>query len=98
MSSNILIHEWKYDLKDRPKLIVVEDDLVYDKHEPIENLITWVYQEGSFVPSAKIIEGAKYSIINDYIGRPIQVYSEVGQLVWETDYDIYGGLKDLKGD
>ena len=50
--ANVLIHEWKYDLKDRPKLIVVEDDLVYDKPEPIENLITWVYEGGSFVPSA----------------------------------------------
>jgi RHS repeat-associated protein len=96
---NVLIHECKYDLKDRPKLIVVdEDDLVYDKPEPIENLITWVYEEGSFVPTAKIIDEEKFSIINDYIGRPVQVYSELGELVWETDYDIYGGLKDLKGD
>ncbi|MCV9931914.1 RHS repeat-associated core domain-containing protein [Flavobacterium sp. LS1R47] len=72
--------------------------MVYDKPEPIENLITWVYEEGSFVPTAKIIAKEKFSIVNDYIGRPVQVYSEVGELVWETDYDIYGGLKDLKGD
>ena len=45
-----------------------------------------------------IIGEEKFSIINDYIGRPIQVYSELGALVWETDYDIYGNLKDLKGD
>ncbi|MCC9073884.1 DUF6531 domain-containing protein [Flavobacterium sp. F-65] len=95
---NVLIHEWKYNLKDRPKLIVVEGDLVYDKSEPVENLITWVYEEGSFVPSAKIIGDAKYSIINDYIGRPIQAYSQTGELIWEADYDIYGSLKDLKGD
>ncbi|MCV9933722.1 RHS repeat-associated core domain-containing protein [Flavobacterium sp. LS1R47] len=72
--------------------------MVYDKPEPIENLITWVYEEGNFVPSAKIIGEEKFSIVNDYIGRPVQVYSEAGELVWETDYDIYGGLKDLKGD
>ncbi|WP_319004958.1 RHS repeat domain-containing protein [Flavobacterium frigoritolerans] len=96
---NVLVHEWKYPLDERPKLIVVdEDNLVYDKPEPIENLITWVYEEGSFVPTAKIIAKEKFSIVNDYIGRPVQVYSEVGELVWETDYDIYGGLKDLKGD
>ncbi|MFD1602892.1 DUF6531 domain-containing protein [Flavobacterium artemisiae] len=95
---NVLIHEWKYDLKERPKLIVVEDDLVYDKSEPTENLITWVYQGRSFVPSAKIIGDKKYSIINDYIGRPIQSYDDKGNLIWETDHDIYGGLKDLKGD
>ncbi|MCV9933720.1 DUF6531 domain-containing protein [Flavobacterium sp. LS1R47] len=96
---NVLLHEWKYPLNERPKLIVVdEDNLVYDKPEPIENLITWVYEEGNFVPSAKIIGEEKFSIVNDYIGRPVQVYSEAGELVWETDYDIYGGLKDLKGD
>ncbi|WP_319004973.1 RHS repeat domain-containing protein [Flavobacterium frigoritolerans] len=57
-----------------------------------------MYEEGSFVPTAKIIGEEKFSIVNDYIGRPVQVYSEIGELVWETDYDIYGGLKDLKGD
>ncbi|MBS7253683.1 DUF6531 domain-containing protein [Flavobacterium branchiicola] len=95
---NVLIHEWKYSLKERPQLIAVEDDLVYDKPEPVENLITWVYEEGSFVPSAKIVGEEKFSIVNDYIGRPIQAYSQNGNLIWETDYDIYGGLKDLKGD
>jgi RHS repeat-associated protein len=94
---NVLIHEWKYDLKQRPKLIVIEDDLIYDKTEPIENLITWVYEGRSFVPSAKIVGEEKFSIINDYIGRPVQAYNEVGELVWETDYDIYGGLRNLKG-
>jgi RHS repeat-associated protein len=50
------------------------------------------------VPSAKIIGEDKFSIINDYIGRPVQVYSENGDVVWETDYDIYGDLQELKGD
>ncbi|WP_374173284.1 DUF6531 domain-containing protein [Flavobacterium tructae] len=95
---NVLIHEWKYDLSERPKLIVEDDDLVYDKQEPIENLITWVYQGGSFVPSAKIIGEEKFSIINDYIGRPVQAYDEKGNVVWETDYDIYGDLRNLEGD
>ena len=72
--------------------------MVYDKPEPIENLITWVYEGGSFVPSAKIVGNNKFSIINDYIGRPIQTYSESGELVWETDYDIYGDLRNLRGD
>jgi len=94
---NVLLHEWKYDIKERPKLVVVdEDNLVYDKPEPIENLVTWVYEGGNFVPSAKIIGNEKFSIINDYIGRPIQAYSEEGNLVWETDYDIYGDLINLR--
>ncbi len=57
-----------------------------------------MYEGGSFVPSAKIIGNEKFSIINDYIGRPIQVYNEIGNLVWETDHDIYGDLRNLRGD
>ncbi len=34
----------------------------------------WVYQEESFVLSAKIVRNSKYSIINDYIGRLIKNY------------------------
>jgi RHS repeat-associated protein len=48
--------------------------------------------------SAKIINEEKYSIISDYIGRPVQAFSDTGKVVWETDYDIYGGLRNLKGD
>ncbi|OXG06473.1 RHS repeat-associated protein [Flavobacterium araucananum] len=95
---NVLIHEWKYDLRQRPELVVDVDDLVYDKAEPVENLITWVYEGASFVPSAKIAGDEKFSIINDYIGRPVQAYNEKGDVVWETDYDIYGGLKDFSSD
>ncbi|WP_420834435.1 RHS repeat domain-containing protein [Flavobacterium branchiophilum] len=32
------------------------------------------------------------------MGRPIQCYDESGNIVWETDYDIYGQLRNLKGD
>jgi type VI secretion system protein VasG len=57
-----------------------------------------VYEGGSFVPSAKIIGNEKFSIVNDYIGRPVQSHDNKGDLVWETEYDIYGGLRNLKGD
>ena len=57
-----------------------------------------MYEEGSFAPCAKLQNGEKYSIINDYIGRPIQAYSSDGNLIWETDYDIYGNLRNLRGE
>lgn len=39
-----------------------------------EQVITWVYEQGSFVPSAKLVDNKSFSIVSDYIGRPIQVY------------------------
>jgi RHS repeat-associated protein len=93
---NVLLHEWKYELKQRPRLKVTDDDLVYDKKEPIENLKTWLYEEGSFAPSAKLVANETFSIINDYIGRPVQAYSSDGNIIWQTDYDIYGNLISLQ--
>ena len=29
---------------------------------------------------------------------PVQCFDDTGEVVWETDYDIYGRLKDLKGE
>lgn len=50
------------------------------------------------MPCAKIVGNETFSIINDYTGRPIQAYDNNGNLVWSCDYDIYGGLRNLKGD
>jgi RHS repeat-associated protein len=96
---NVLLHEFSYPIADKPK--VIADDLgrlSLDREENTDNLITWVFDEGTFVPQAKIVNGETYSIISDYIGRPVQAYNELGNLVWETEYDIYGGLRNLKGD
>ncbi|ATA90950.1 hypothetical protein CGC56_01435 [Capnocytophaga canimorsus] len=59
---------------------------------------TYVYEQGSFVPSAKLIDGESFSIVSDYIGRPIQVYDQNGKKVWSAEYDIYGKLINLQGD
>ncbi|WP_317125567.1 RHS repeat-associated core domain-containing protein [Flavobacterium columnare] len=93
------MHEWTYSKGQEAETSVNELGEVYlSQKEAINDLVTWVYQENSFVPSAKIQGEAQFSIISDYIGRPIQCYSENGSLVWSTDYDIYGGLRELKGE
>lgn len=95
---NVILHEWKYNLNLRPKLVIDESgSLRYDREEPVENLITWVYEEGSYVPSAKIQGAEQYSVVSDYIGRPVQAYDKAGNLIWNAEYDIYGRLINLKG-
>ena len=93
----MLLHEFKYDLAERPKTVADElGRLSLDSEENTENLITWIFEEGSFVPQAKIVDGEAYSIISDYLGTPILSFDENGNKVWERELDIYG--KVTKGD
>ena len=95
---DVILHEWDYAEADRPNTIVTETgEVTLDKPEPVENLITWVYDSDSYVPTAKIVGDKHYSIISDYIGRPVQAYDDKGNVVWQTDYDIYGNLRNLHG-
>ena len=65
-----------------------------EQPEPIENLTTWVYEEGSLVPTAKLCEGKSYSIVSDYFDWPAQTYDEKGEPVWQVEFDIYGIIRE----
>ena len=44
------------------------------------------------------MDSERYSIVSDYLGRPVQAFDDSGELVWQTEYDIYGGLRHLEGE
>ena len=95
---DVILHEWEYAEADRPNTIVTETgEVTLDRPEPVENLITWVYDSDNYVPTAKIVGDRHYSIISDYIGRPVQAYDDNGNIVWQADYDIYGNIRNLHG-
>ena len=96
---NTPLHEWKYDLAQKPQWIVDEIGfLKQDQPEPVsEDLITWVFEEGTFKPTAKIIGTEKYSIVTDYLGTPCQAFDSKGEKVWEAELDIYGKSRKLEG-
>ena len=95
---DVILHEWEYAEADRPNTVVTETgEVTLDRPEPVENLITWVYDSDSYVPTAKIVGDRHYSIVSDYIGRPVQAYDEKGNIVWQADYDIYGNVRNLHG-
>ncbi|QUB81081.1 hypothetical protein J5A63_01025 [Prevotella jejuni] len=54
-----------------------------------------MYEEGSYVPVAKVQNGDRYTIISDYMGRPVEAYNSYGNVVWQADYDIYGDLRNI---
>ena len=95
---DVILHEWDYAEADRPNTIVTETgEVTLDRSEPVENLITWVYDSDCYVPTAKLVDDKHYSIVSDYIGRPVQAYDDNGNIVWQADYDIYGNLRNRKG-
>ncbi len=36
---------------------------------------------GGYVPSAKIVDERRYSIISDYLGTPVEAYYEEGKRI-----------------
>ena len=95
---NVMVQEWQYEEKDRPQHSIDEFARIrMQSEEPVDNLVTWVYEEGSYVPVAKIQNGERYTIISDYMGRPVEAYNSYGNVVWQADYDVYGDLRNIKG-
>ena len=93
------LHEWEYSIKERPVAIVDEEgELIYDKEEPnplanATTSITWLFDEGSFKPAAKLEKGSPQSIITDYLGTPVEMYDVNGTQTWSVEYDIYGKIR-----
>ncbi|CAM3942566.1 RHS repeat-associated core domain-containing protein [Flavobacterium branchiophilum] len=61
-----------------------------------ENLITWIFEEDSFSPIAKLRGEKKYSILADHLGTPIEMYQDDGSLFWSREINANGKL--IKGD
>jgi YD repeat-containing protein len=91
---NTPLHEWKYAIEDRPETVVDELGLLSkDREERMDNLTTWVFDEGSFRPAAKIIDEERYSIINDHLGIPKEAYDSSGKKAWACELSAYGKVK-----
>lgn len=70
----------------------------YATPEPQTGLTTWIFDEGTFVPSAKPVSDRRYSIISDYLGTPIEAYDEDGKRVWARELDIHGRIRSEVGE
>jgi len=81
---NKILHEWD----------ICSEDL----SNRDENLVTWVYDNNSFNPTAKITREGAFSIIRDYLGTPVEAYDEQGEQVWSCELDIYGRVKRFTGE
>ncbi|KAA2239381.1 hypothetical protein F0L74_24580 [Chitinophaga agrisoli] len=98
---DVPLHEWAYPANERPVTTVDELGGIQQDHlEPVPpaTLATWVFEDGTFAPVAKIVDGKQYSIITDHLGSPCEAYNEEGEKVWAVELDIYGKVRKLEGD
>ena len=80
---NTPLHEWREDVT-AP---------LPDKNE----ITTWVFDEGTFRPAAKLVGDKAYSIITDYLGTPAEMYDAEGIKTWQAEFDIYGKFRTFAG-
>ncbi|WP_162903133.1 RHS repeat-associated core domain-containing protein [Taibaiella koreensis] len=97
---NQLLHEWEYDLSERPQLVVDSTGkLGPDRSEPVgTDLITWIYEGDSLTPVARLAGGQRHSIVSDYLGVPVMAFDEKGRKVWACTLDSYGCIRTLYGE
>jgi len=94
-NGNTILHEW---LEDRDACETNIQNISSSKTNIDNSLITWIFNEGTFVPFAKITSEGIYSIISDYLGTPSEAYDSDGNKVWSNELDIYGQSKEFTCD
>ena len=92
---NVPLHEWTE--KAEESIFSINEKGEQELIIP-ENLITWVFEDGTFIPMAKLQGGKSYSIITDHLGTPTEAYDEEGKKVWSCQLDIYGKIRKLEGE
>ena len=78
---NVPLHEWKEN---------ANGEILSKTSVDKDGIITWVFEENSFVPTAKLKGEKKESILTDHLGTPISMYNENGEKVWERELDSFG--------
>ena len=83
--SNTPLHEWV--------TAATDNDGLPNKN----NITTWIFEEETLVPTAKIQGDKSCSIVSDYLGTPIQMYDKQGNKIWDCTLDIYGKVINFTG-
>ncbi len=90
---NKVLHEWKeYQENNEDTNQTKQQSQTTEISQPqkAQNIVTWLYKDGSFVPIGKLTENDSYSIVTDHLGTPTEMYNSKGERVWKVIRDIYG--------
>lgn len=90
-NGNVVLHEWQ-----EATVSTVNTEGLLEPPTP-ENLVTWVFEENSHTPMAKLCGEDTFSIICDQLGTPVEMFNTAGKRVWEGITDIYGRIRTITG-
>ncbi|MEZ0611499.1 DUF6531 domain-containing protein [Fibrella sp. WM1] len=62
-----------------------------------DELITWLFEDGSFAPLARLTPQVRYSVVTDHLGTPLELVDEGGSVVWGAQLDSYGRVRQGTG-
>ncbi|MEZ0612202.1 type VI secretion system tube protein TssD [Fibrella sp. WM1] len=79
---NVPIHEW-----------VEYNSAPFQSND----VITWLFEENSFSPIGKLTGDARYSILTDHLGTPLEMIAQSGQSTWQAETTSYGRVRLSKG-
>ena len=85
-NGNTVIHEW----------VEQEGDASTEETQP-QNVQTWLYEDGTFTPIAKLTEKGSYAVITDHLGTPKELVDQQGNVVWRATLDLYGMVRYKEG-
>ena len=63
----------------------------------VEDLVTWLFEEHSFAPAAKLTAQGAQSVVCDHLGTPLELYDQWGRKTWQAQLDAYGAVRQGKG-
>lgn len=58
--------------------------------------MTWLFEEGSYVPVGKLTGQRGYSVVADHLGTPLTLYDAQGQPSWPAQLDSYRAVPVLR--
>jgi RHS repeat-associated protein len=63
----------------------------------VVDLATWLFEDDSFAPAAKLTAERAYSVVCDHLGTPLSMYDGQGAIAWEMALGSYGQVRQGKG-
>ena len=63
----------------------------------VSDLATWLFEDDSFAPLAKLTRQGAYSVVYDHLGTPLELYDQAGIQTWQAQLDSYGAVRQGRG-